>query len=175
MKVVKSLLALFVCVALLSTTSYAQDNSPLKKLPSVKMKTLEGATIDLKNYVTETSEHKLIVISFWATWCSPCKKELDNIIDLYEEWQADFDVEIIAISMDNQRTTTKVPGTVSAKGWDYTVFCDPNNDAYRALNFNSVPQTFVVNQKGEILYSHTGYKDGDEYELEDHLEEYAGQ
>ncbi len=135
-------------------------------VPDVKIKTLEGKAVNLKDYVQEGKNY---VLSFWATWCSPCKKELDNISEYYGDWQEDYNVEIIAITIDNARALAKVKPMVVEKGWEYTVFSDANQDLYNAMNINSVPQTFVVNTKGEIVYSHTGYVPGDEYELEDKL------
>ncbi|MDG1332895.1 MAG: redoxin domain-containing protein, partial [Crocinitomicaceae bacterium] len=89
------------------------------------MKTLDGSAIDLQQYVTQDCEHELIVIAFWAMWDSPSKKQLLEIDEFYAKWQEDFDVELIAVSMDNGRTAYKLPGFVSGHEWDYTVFSDP--------------------------------------------------
>lgn len=139
-----------------------------KQLPSVELKTLDGESVNIKDYV---KEGKLTVISFWATWCSPCKKELDNISAVYEDWQEDYNMELVAVTIDNQRSLSKVKPMVEGKRWDYTVLSDVNSDLKRALNFQTVPYTFVVDGNGNIVYSHSGYVEGDEYELEDKLEE----
>ncbi len=139
-----------------------------KQLPSVELKTLDGETVNIKDYI---KEDKLTVLSFWATWCSPCKKELDNINAFYEDWQEDYNMELIAITIDNQRSLSKVKPMVEGKRWDYTVLSDVNSDLKRALNFQTVPYTFIIDGKGNIVYSHSGYVEGDEYELEDKLEE----
>lgn len=142
-----------------------------QQLPEgLKIKNLDGKSVDLREQV---QEGQITVLSFWATWCSPCKKELDNLMDLYPEWQEDYNVHIIAISIDDARTFPKVKGMVNSKGWEYTILSDQNQDLQRALNFQTVPQTFLINQAGEIIYSHAGYKEGDEYELEDKIKELA--
>lgn len=136
------------------------------KFPDVKLKNLEGKTIAISDI---TSQHKKTIVSFWATWCKPCKSEMDAINEYYEDWVEDYDVELIAISIDNARGLAKVPGLVAAKEWPFTILSDPNQELQRALNFQTIPQTFVLDQKGEIIYSHNGYTPGDEDELEEIL------
>ncbi len=154
------ILSLVVAVCL-STSLLAQQN-----LPSVNVKDLKGKTVNIQDFA---KNGKITVISFWATWCAPCKKELDAIADLYPEWQKDYDLELVAVTVDNARALSKVPGMVKSKNWDYIILSDANQDLQRALNFQSVPQTFLLDQEGNIVYSHTGYVSGDEYELEDKI------
>jgi len=142
-----------------------------KALPSVDVKSLDGQTINLKEY---GDNGKITVLSFWATWCSPCKKELDAYANFYDEWVDTYNVEVLAITIDDQRALAKVGPMVASKGWPFEVLSDANQSLQRALNFQTIPQTFIVDQKGNIVYSHSGYVPGDEYELEDKLKELAG-
>ncbi len=151
----------------LSISVFAQDE---QKLPSVTVKHLDGQSVDLATY---GENEKLTVISFWATWCTPCKKELDAINDIYEDWQEEFDVELLAITIDNSRQLTKVPGIVTTKGWEFEVLSADQNEIQTALNFQTIPQTFLIDKEGNIVYSHSGYVPGDEFELEDHIREEA--
>lgn len=146
-------------------TAMAQD-----VLPDTKISNLDGEKVSIADYA---ENGKITVFSFWATWCAPCKKELNNIAEIYEDWQDLYDVEVVAISVDNQRSAPKVKTYVNGVAWEYDVLIDTNQDLQRALNFQTVPFTMVVNKEGEITYRHTGYVEGDEYELEEHLEELA--
>ena len=133
---------------------------------------MKGQTTHLQDYL---DGEKITIISFWATWCSPCKKELDNIADLYEEWQEAYNVQVIAVSTDDQRSRSKVASTVATRGWeDYIILLDANQQLKQAFNFAAIPQTFLINKKGEIVYSHPGYTAGDEYELEEKMKELVG-
>lgn len=158
---------LTVLACLLSLTGYAQK----KTLPSVEVKHLDGQSINIQEF---GQNGRITVLSFWATWCSPCKKELDAYANFYEDWKADFDVEVLAITIDDQRALAKVGPMVASKGWPFDVLSDPNQELQRALNFQTIPQTFIVDKSGQIVYSHSGYVPGDEYELEDKLKELAG-
>lgn len=142
----------------------------MSSIPSVDLKTLDGKTVNIKDYI---SEDKVTVISFWATWCSPCKRELDAIMDVYPDWQDEYDVQLLAITIDDARSLAKVPALVETKGWEYTVLADVKRELQKSLNFQTVPQTFLIDKKGEIVYTHSGYSPGDEYELEDEIKKIA--
>lgn len=135
-------------------------------LPDVSIKTLDGQSVNIQDYA---NNGKYTVLSFWATWCSPCKRELDAISEYYEEWQEDLDMELIAITIDNARNLPKVKPIVETKGWEYTILSDSNEDLKRSLNFQTVPMTFLLNKAGEIVYTHSGYNPGDEFELEEKI------
>lgn len=141
-----------------------------KTVPSVTLNDVNGKKVDVADY---SKSGKITVLSFWATWCVPCKKELTNISDLYEEWQKKYNVQIVAISIDDSRSTTKVKPYVDGQRWSYDVLLDVNQDLKRALNIQSVPFTVVVDQNGKIIYTHSGYVDGDEYALEEELKKLA--
>lgn len=137
-----------------------------KALPSLEIKDLDGKSVNLQDYA---NNGKITVVSFWATWCSPCKKELDAINEVYEDWQEEYDMEVVAVTIDTRRALAKVPGMVAAKSWEFDVLSDATQVCQNALNFQTIPQTFLLDQKGNIVYSHNGYVPGDEYELEDKI------
>jgi cytochrome c biogenesis protein CcmG/thiol:disulfide interchange protein DsbE len=132
------------------------------QLPAVDVKTMSGETFNTKDIA---NDGKPIVISFWATWCAPCKKELVNIAEVYEEWQKETGVKLIAISIDDTRNMQKVAPYVNTQEWTYEVYLDPNGDFKRAMNVNTVPHTFLIDGSGNIVWQHTSYNPGDEEEL----------
>ena len=148
---------------IITTTTYSQK----KLLPSVDVKTINGKSININSI--ENNEMP-IVINFWATWCKPCKKELNNIAEVYDEWQDETGVKIIAISIDDTRSMSKVAPYVNSVGWEYEVYLDPNGDLKRAMGVSTVPHTFLLNSKKEIVWQHRGYVDGDEDELFDEIQ-----
>ena len=158
----KTLLVLTVCFCAVGL--FAQN----KSLPSATVKTLEGQTLNVQE-LGKTG--KITVISFWATWCSPCKKELDAIKDYYEEWTTTYNMEIVAVSVDDPRTAAKIPAMVAQKGWDYRVLVDYNKEFQQAANVASVPYTLLLDAAGNIVFEHTGYAPGDELELEERIKE----
>lgn len=133
-----------------------------KTIPTVNVKNLQGKTVSTKLF---KNDGKPMVISFWATWCSPCKKELNNIAEVYDDWQDETGVKLIAVSIDDARNKHKVKPYVDSKGWEYEVYIDANQDLKRAMNVNNVPYTFLVDGNGKIVYEHNNYVPGDEDNL----------
>jgi cytochrome c biogenesis protein CcmG, thiol:disulfide interchange protein DsbE len=146
-------------------TSFAQDethgNETGKKLPAVQLVDMEGNPVN----TAELGFNGPIVISFWATWCSPCKRELNTIHEVYADWQEETGVNLVAVSIDDEKTKNSVPVYVNGKLWEYLVLMDPNHDFKRAMGVNNVPHTFLINKDGEIVYSHNNYAPGDEETL----------
>ena len=158
----KLILSIFL-IAFFTVSSFSQNRT----LPSVKVKNLKGSLVDIQ---TIENDGKPIVISFWATWCKPCKKELNAIAEAYEDWQDNTGVKLIAISIDDSRSASKVKPYVNASGWEYEIFLDPNRDLSRSLGVSTVPHTFLLDGNGNIVWEHRGYIEGDEEELLEQIE-----
>ena len=163
----KNKLILSICMTVLfSLSSFSQNRT----LPSVKVKDLKNKMVNIQSVENGGNP---IVISFWATWCKPCKKELNNIAEVYEDWQDETDVKLVAISIDNARSMAKVAPYVNASDWDYEVYIDPNGNLKRAMGISTVPHTFLLNSKKQIVWQHKGYVDGDEDELLEQIKKLA--
>lgn len=136
-------------------------------IPSIELKDLGDQTIDTRSFV-EAAEGP-VLFCFWATWCSPCKRELNNYADLYPDWQEETGVEIVAVSIDDPRSMMRVKPYVNSVSWDYTILLDPNKAFARAMQVNNVPHTFLVDTEGNVVWQHNNYADGDEDELYEEL------
>ncbi len=161
-------LALILC--LLTTFTFKSLAGDGDKIPSATVKKLDGSKV---NSNTFSNNGKPIIISFWATWCKPCKKELDAIAENYPEWVKETGVKLIAISIDDPRSSSKVVTDVKTKGWQYEIYLDENSDFKRAMNVNNVPHTFLVDGNGKIVWSHNSYSDGDEDKLYENVKKLA--
>ena len=158
-------IALFLSFALLVSAAIAQETENKgNKLPSVSVKNLDGQTI---NTAELSNNGKPMIVSFWALWCKPCINELTTIADVYDDWVAETGVKVIAVSIDDSRSSSKVGPTVNGKGWEYEVLLDANGDFKRAMNVNMIPHTFLINGNGEIVWQHTSFSEGSELQLID--------
>lgn len=154
----KKIILFFVCLYL-SGISFAQND-----LPDIKIRTLSGEEFRF-NSLGKLNDTVLIV-SLWATWCVPCIQELEAISDQYDERQKETPFKLIAVSIDDSRTTNRVKPFVKGKGWPFDIYLDVNSDLKRALNINDVPHVLVI-KNGKIVYQHNGYVAGNEEELFD--------
>lgn len=150
------LLAFGLCISLNAQISE-------KSIPVVSLLEMDGTTSF--NTGKLSNNGKPMIINFWATWCSPCKRELNNIAEVYDDWVDETGVKIVAISVDDARNMQKVKPYVNGQSWDYEVYIDVNGDFKRALGVNNVPHTFLVNGDGKIVWQHNSYSEGDEEEL----------
>ncbi len=132
------------------------------QLPSVTLKDIEGKTV---NTAEISNDGKPVIISFFATWCKPCNRELNAISEVYEEWQEETGVKLIAISIDEAQNVNKVKPLVDNHGWPYEVLLDTNSDFKRALGIQMIPYVMVLDGEGNIVYKHNGYTEGAEEEL----------
>ena len=146
--------AILVCTALGASA----------QLPSVQLKDLSGKPVDT---ATLSNDGKPFIISFWATWCKPCRRELKAISEVYADWQEETGVKLYAVSVDKAQDVTKVKPVVDASGWEYEVLLDPSGDFQRAMGAANVPHVVLVDGNGKIVESHSGYTEGSE----DHLYE----
>lgn len=150
-----------LCIAIIYVVMGLALNAQ-NELPDVKITTLEGQTISF-NHIGMNPDTALIV-SLWATWCVPCIQELETISDQYDWRQKETPFKLIAISIDDSRTTKRVKPFVKGKGWPFDIYLDVNSDLKRALNINDVPHVLII-KNGKIVYQHNGYVAGNEEEL----------
>ena len=151
---------LIAALLLVVTFGFAQEKT--SQIPSVTVKTLDGKSF---NTADINNDGHPIILSFWATWCKPCVKELTTIADVYEDWVDETGVKLVALSIDNTRSSSNVKPLINGTRWTYQVLLDVNQEFKRAMNVNMVPHTFLLNGKGEVVWQHTSFSEVSELEL----------
>ena len=148
---------MFLMLALMVGVSASAQN-----LPDVKVESQEAKVISTLDLVDGTP----MIISFWSTTCKPCIMELNAINDNLLDWLEEVDMKVVAVSVDDARTVSRARAMTKGQGWDdYVCVYDKNQDFKRAMNVSLTPHTFIVDGKGKIVYSHSGYTPGSEQEL----------
>ncbi len=142
------------------------------KLPAAMVRDLSGKPV---NTATFSNSGKPIIIDFFATWCHPCVMELNAIADMYEYEQKQTGVKIIIISVDSASAESgRVAKFINRMGWRYEVYLDPAGDFQKAMNVTDTPETYIINGKGDVVWNHTSYIEGDENKLFDALAKITG-
>ena len=150
-----------LALALIALSANAQ-------LPSVQLKTLDGQAV---NAAELNNDGKPFVISFLATWCKPCNRELKAIHEVYPDWQEETGMRLIAISIDEAQNANKVKPLVDAEGWEYQVLLDSNSELTRTLGIQSIPHVLIFDGEGKMVDSRSGYTDGSEEHIIEKIRE----
>jgi thiol-disulfide isomerase/thioredoxin len=159
----RKIITLFTASLFVVALSFGQDNLPTAKIRSNSF----GKEVDFASIAAQ-SKDTVLLVSFWATWCVPCVNELDNINDVYKEKQAVKPFKLIAVSIDDSRTSQRVKPFVTGKGWQFDVYIDVNSELKRAFNVTDVPCVMLI-KNNKVVYQHTGYVAGSEEDLFDKI------
>lgn len=149
---------LMAVALLVSAAAYAQSDLPDTPIKDVA----SGKRVAFKQTV---NPGRVTVVSFWATWCVPCKKEIKNVREKLATWKQTCDFDYITVSIDETRSEGLVRSYAKSQGWDFPYYIDANADLKRSLNFQNVPFTLIIDKTGKVAWMHSGYEEGGENEV----------
>ena len=112
----------------ISLKSYSQNYSDFT------LQDLEGNDVKLSKLL----EKGPVMISFWATWCSPCKEEIKKMFPVYEKYK-DRGFTYLAINQDNQKSVSKVKSYINANGYSFPVVLDPDKSVFESYSGVGIP------------------------------------
>jgi cytochrome c biogenesis protein CcmG/thiol:disulfide interchange protein DsbE len=148
---------IFMVMIVISATGYARDNPAADfTLPD-----LDGDDYRLAQNIGQGP----VLINFWATWCIPCRAEMKQLKKLYKKYR-EKGLQIVSISIDDPKTVSRVKGTVKSNRYPFTVLLDTNGEVFKLYQGLNPPLSILIDKKGQIVSSFTGYRKGDEVKLE---------
>lgn len=134
-----------------------------ERLPSSVVSDQNGKELRIDEYV-QTGTPK--IVSLWATWCGPCRMELNALKSMYPKWKENYNVEIIAISVDIPPMLNRAKKMFESNAWPYTFLHDTNQELMDKLGIQGIPFSMLIDGSGKIKSVQTGYYPGYEKELE---------
>lgn len=140
-------------------------------IAAINVKNLEGVVISTSTFDNGTSP---MMIVFWETSSAPSKKLLADIQEDYADWQRETGVKLIAIAVDDARTSPKIKTYTDAQGWEYEVYSDENQDFKRAMNVTTVPHLILLNAQKEVVYTKNSYTVGDKTAIYEEVKKVKG-
>ena len=122
-----------------------------RSAPEFALPALSGDTVSLADYRGK----KTVVVSYWASWCGPCKVELPELREFYKRYhKADANFEILAISIDEEKADAEK--YAAAEKLPFPVLFDPQSKTADAYSVEGIPTLFVINKDGKIAHAHAG-------------------
>lgn len=156
----KNILLIILFLLILPLKSFSQSFNDFN-LPD-----LDGN--DLK--LSELLEKGPVMISFWATWCTPCKEEMKKLSPVYEKYK-DQGFTYLAINQDNQKSLAKVKSYITANGYNFPVVLDTDKRVFEAYNGIGIPYSLLIDKNKKIIAKHLGYVTGDEEIIEKEIKD----
>jgi thiol-disulfide isomerase/thioredoxin len=152
--------------ALVLSTVPASAGAP----PFFRLQDLDGNWFSLD----ENLDGDVVYISFWATWCVPCRREMPHLQKLHEDL-ADKGLTVIGINTDPPGTTSKIKPFVNRYKITYETLLDPNNNVLDKYNpTRELPYAVLVDRSGNVAEIFPGYRKGDEVLLREKIVELLG-
>ncbi len=125
-------------------TPKAVTNKTYPIAPNFELEGSDGKTVRLSDF-----KGKVVILDFWATWCGPCRAEIPSYVDLYEKYNKKG-LEIIGVSLDRDGWTPVKPFMESYK-INYPIVMGNMQVVQAYGGINSIPTTFIINRKGEVV------------------------
>ena len=150
----------FVLVATIFTAMYADKQRDIM-LPDLSIRLLDGKRVRLSALLEEGP----LLVSFWATWCAPCKKEMRFLEEFHQKYNENS-FRVLAISTDSPKSMSKVKSYIRAKKHTFLVGIDPNQEIAKKMNALLMPTTLILNKDRKVSWYHQGFIPGDEKEIE---------
>jgi thiol-disulfide isomerase/thioredoxin len=154
----------FVLIAF--ALGFSSSVSAQQVIPNVNVVDVNGQSIALADYM---KNGKPKIVSLWATWCGPCRMELNALKAVYPKWKKNYGIEIIAISVDVPAMAGRAKKMFETNAWNYTFMHDNKQELLSALGIQSIPYSMLIDGNGNIKSVQVGYHAGYEKEMEDRI------
>ena len=151
-KTTKFLVFFYLFFNVFSSISQTNEDVPLnnivqyespRPISSLIFEDFLGNEVNLNNY-----HEKLIIINFWATWCSPCKEEMPLLDKLYQDNNFK-NLVVFAVNMEQPNTTKTKKFFTDLNIQKLEIFFDSNLNFVKEFKLRGVPTTILINKKGE--------------------------
>ncbi len=134
--------------------SYSQNND-------FDLQDLDGNSVKLSQMLAKGP----VMVQFWATWCVPCKEEMKGLNDLWMKYK-DSGFGYLALSIDDEKTLSKVKPFIQTKGYTFTVLFDTDKNVFKSYGGQDPPFSVLISKTGDVIKTYSGFLPGDDIKVE---------
>lgn len=134
--------------------------------PDFTVQMLDGTRYTLSDL---TADGKVVMVTFWATWCPPCRQELSHMQKAIFDRYKGTDLVVLPISRGDD--PNKVRSLLDKMGITFNVGLDQSQDIYRLYATNYIPRTYIIDRNGRVAYFAVGYDEEVAKQTHDTLDE----
>jgi peroxiredoxin len=138
--------------AAIAISAWAAPIAPGGLAPDFTLRTLAGPNLRLQE-----QRGQVVLVNFWATWCSPCRQEMPHLARLYDKYRASGFVLLGVNVDDDARRAAELAGKLGLK---FPVSLDSEKKVSRLYDLSAMPSTVLIDREGRVRYVHRGYRDG---------------
>ena len=131
-----------------------------KRAPDFSLESLDGQKVSLADFRGK----KMVVVSFWASWCGPCRMEMPALRDYYKKNQEHWDdFEVVAIDTNDERSDAAT--FALSERLPFPVLLDTSGTISDLYGVQAIPAMFIVGKDGIVKYAQIGFDPTMEIEL----------
>ncbi len=127
------------------TNSTSEPTQP-PKAADFMVKDIDGNDVSLSDF-----RGKPVVLNFWASWCGPCKSEMPDFNDAYNQYKDNVVFMMVNLTDGNRETVEIASSYVKDNGYAFDVYYDTDINAASVYNVYSVPTTYFIDKDGNII------------------------
>ena len=140
--------------------------SKARQLPALRIFTLEGEKVDLSKY-----QGKLLILNVWGTWCTPCIREIPQLIDLQKQLTGS-NIEIVGVAVD--KSVAGIPKFLAKhKMSEFNTWSDPSESMEDVMPLEVVPTNYIIDGAGNLVGYQPGYLPWDDKDVMPFLKKLA--
>ena len=154
-------LAVLALCGVIQSSVRGQDGTSGERpvAPAWKLTDMDGKTVSLADF-----KGKVVILDFWATWCSPCRDEIPGFVELQKKF-GDRGLVVIGVSLDEEGTAF-VQKFVKQHGISYPVVLGNKEVAAAYDGIDALPTTFIIDRQGKVVKGHRGFTKRTTFEAE---------